>query len=171
MRFINKHNLILLLSLLLGSKINAQSINLYTFNNTGGFNNTLEWSIGESVSIAYLTSASYTLNTGVLQSLSGYITSIPPDPTIFGNQITIGPNPTTNILKIKALFYESGNLSFQLFDSKSTLVFNQDVGFIYNSYEKELSLKGLPSGIFYMRVYFKPTSRAAKVEIYKILKL
>jgi hypothetical protein len=171
MRFINKHKLIILLSLLLGDNINAQSISLYTFNNGGGSNSTMEWNIGESASIAYFTSASYSLNTGVLQPLIGYVTSIPSGPAVFGNQISIGPNPTSNLLKIKAMFYETGNLSFQLLDSKSTLVYNQDAGFIFNSYEKEVVLKDLPSGIFYVRIYFKPSSGNPKTGIYKIIKL
>lgn len=171
MRFINKHKLIILLSLLLGTKMNAQSIRLYTFNNGGGSSSTMEWSIGESASIAYFTSTVYTLNTGVLQPLIGNVTSIPFGPAVFGNQITIGPNPTSNILKIKTMFYESGNLSFQILDSKSTLVFNQDAGFIFNSYEKEFILNDLPSGLFYVRIYFKPKSGIAKTGIYKIIKL
>jgi hypothetical protein len=171
MKFINKHKLILLLSLLLGTKMHAQSISLYTFNNGGGSSSIMDWSIGESVSIAYFTSSAFTLNTGVLQPLIGNVTSIPSGPAVFGNQITIGPNPTSNILKLKAMFYESGNLSFQILDSKSTLVLNQDAGFIFNSYEKEFILNDLSSGLFYVRIYFKPRSGIAKTGIYKIIKL
>ena len=171
MRFTNKHKLIVLLSLLLGTNITAQSISLYTFNNGGGSSSTMEWSIAESVSIAYFTSTAYTLNTGVLQPLIGNVTSIPSGPAVFGNQITIGPNPTSNMLKIKAMFYESGNLSFQIFNSKSILVLNQDAGFIFNAYEKEFILKDFPSGLFYVRIYFKPRSGIAKTGVYKIIKL
>lgn len=171
MRFINKHKLIVLLSLLLGTKISAQSINLYTFNNGGGSNSTMEWSIGESASIAYFTNAAYTLNTGVLQPLIGNVTTIASGPAVFGNQISIGPNPTSNMLRIKAMFYESGNLSFQILDSKSSLILNQDAGFIFNAYEKEIILKDLPSGVFYVRIYFKPSTGIAKTGIYKIIKL
>ncbi len=171
MRFINKLKLIILLSLLLENNMSAQSINLYTLNNGGGSNSTMEWSIGESASIAYFTGTSYTLNTGVLQPLIGNILSIPSGPVVFGDQILIGPNPTSNMLKIKALLNESGNLSFQLLDSKSTLVFNHDAGFIFNSYEKVLILNDFPSGVFYVRIYFKPSSGNPKTGIYKIIKL
>jgi hypothetical protein len=75
------------------------------------------------------------------------------------------------MLKIKAMLNESGNLSFQLLDSKSTLVFNQDAGFIFNSYEKVLILNDFPSGVFYVRIYFKPSSGNPKTGIYKIIKL
>jgi hypothetical protein len=172
MKFINKPYIIILIINLFGTTLSAQSISLYTFNNGGGFNNTTEWSIGESVSIAYFTSASSTLNTGVLQPITSLSTGINEyGPVVFGHQITIGPNPTTNLLRIKAKFNESGNLSIQILDSKSTLVLTQNAGLIFSIYDKELILNDLASGIFYVRVYFKPLSGIIKTGIYKIVKL
>jgi hypothetical protein len=43
MRFINKLNTIVVFIFFLGTQICAQTINLHTFNNGGGFNNTTEW--------------------------------------------------------------------------------------------------------------------------------
>jgi hypothetical protein len=172
MKFINKPYIILLIINLFGTTLSAQSISLYTFNNGGGFNNTTEWSIGESVSIAYFTTASSTLNTGVLQPITSLSTGINEyGPVVFGHQITIGPNPTSNLLRIKAKFNESGNLSIQILDSKSTLVLTQNAGLIFSIYDKELILNDLASGIFYVRVYFKPLSGIIKTGIYKIVKL
>jgi hypothetical protein len=172
MRFINKFNTILLFLSFLGTQICAQSISLHTFNNGGGFNNTTEWSIGESVSITYFTNAEYILNTGVLQPYTSLSTGISEyGPLVFGYQITIGPNPTSNLLRIKTKFNEAGNLSFQLKDSKSSILLTQDAGLILSAYDKELSLKDFPTGIFYMKVYFKPTKGIAKTGVYKIIKL
>ena len=172
MKFINKSYIIILIINLFGTTLSAQSISLYTFNNGGGFNNTTEWSIGESVSIAYFTSASSTLNTGVLQPITSLSTGINEyGPVVFGHQITIGPNPTTNLLRIKAKFNESGNLSFQILDSKLALVLTQDAGLIFSTYDKELVLDDLASGIFYVRVYFKPLTGNIKTGIYKIVKI
>lgn len=172
MNYIKSYSLILFFIFSLCTNLKAQSLNLYTLNNGGGFNNTTEWSIGESVSIAYLTSAGYILNTGVLQPITGLFTGIDDyGPLVFGHQITIGPNPTSNLLRIKTVFNESGNLSFQILDSKSTLIFTQDAGFIFSSYNKELMLNNLPSGIFYVRMYFKSISGDVKTGIYKIIKI
>lgn len=172
MNYIKSYSLILFFIFSLCTNLKAQSLNLYTLNNGGGFNNTTEWSIGESVSIAYLTSAGYILNTGVLQPITGLFTGIDDyGPLVFGHQITIGPNPTSNLLRIKTVFNESGNLSFQILDSKSTLIFTQDAGFIISSYNKELMLNNLPSGIFYVRMYFKSISGDVKTGIYKIIKI
>jgi len=170
MRYLNKLNLIISFTFLLGTHLSAQSISLYTINTGGGYNNTLEWSIGESVSIANFTSAGYSLNTGVLQPMSSLSTGIV-EPIVYGYQITIGPNPTYNLLHIKSNFNQSGNLSFQLIDSKSAIVLTQDAGFIFNTYEKDFYLNELSSGVYYMKVYFKPISGIAKTGIYKIIKL
>ena len=150
----------------------AQSISPYTFNNGGGYFSAMEWSIGESVSIANFLTSGYSLNTGVLQPMISIVTAINEfGPSVFGTQITIGPNPTSNLLHIKARFNELGNLSFQLIDAKSAIVFTQEVGTIFSSYEKDILMENYPSGVFYMKVYFKPSNGNAKIGIYKIIKL
>ena len=150
----------------------AQSISPYTYNNGGGYFSAMEWSIGESVSIANFLTSGYSLNTGVLQPMTSIVTAINEyGPAVFGTQITIGPNPTNNLLHIKARFNELGNLSFQLIDAKSAIVFTQEVGTIFSSYEKDILMENYPSGVFYMKVYFKPSNGNAKTGIYKIIKL
>jgi len=165
-------NIIFLLTFFIGSKISAQSMTLYTFNNGGGFNNTSEWSIGESVSIANFTNNGYGLNTGVLQPIYNTLTGINElGSSVFGDQITIGPNPTFNFIHVKVIFNEPGSISFQLVDSKSASVLIQQPINIYKSYEKDIFLEKLPSGVFYMKVYFKPTNGKARTGVYKIIKL
>ena len=150
----------------------AQSITPYTFNNGGGYFSAMEWSIGESVSIANFLTSGYSLNTGVLQPMTSIVTAINEfGPSVFGTQITIGPNPTTNLLHIKARFNQAGSLSFQLIDAKSTIVFTQEAGTIFSSYEKDIFTENYPSGVFYMKIYFKPINGNAKTGIYKIIKL
>jgi hypothetical protein len=92
-------------------------------------------------------------------------------PAVFGTQITIGPNPTSNLLHIKARFNQVGTLSFQLIDAKSSIVFTQEVGTIFSSYDKDILMENYPSGVFYMKLYFKPSNGKAKIGIYKIIKL
>ena len=167
--------LVLIISLFISSgfsTIHAQSITSYTLNNGGGSGATMEWSIGESVSIAHFAAANYFLNTGVLQPMTSIVTAINEyGPAVFGNQITIGPNPTSNLLHIKARFNQAGNLTYQLIDAKSTIVFTQEAGTIFSSYDKDILMENYPSGIFYMKVYFKPSTGNAKTGIYKIIKL
>ncbi len=152
--------------------MNAQSITPYTLNNGGGLATNMDWSMGETVSIAHFTTANYNLNTGVLQPMTSIVTAINEyGPAVFGNQIIIGPNPTSNVLHIHAKFNELGSLSFQLLDAKSYTVLNNEAGTISNIYEKDIVMQNYPSGVFYMKVYFKPNNGSAKTGIYKIIKL
>lgn len=154
------------------SKSNAQSITPYTLSNGGGSNSTMEWSLGESVSIANFIASGYSLNTGLLQPMTSIVTAINEyGPALFGTQITIGPNPTSNLLHIKARFNQVGSLSLQLIDAKSSIVFTQDAGTIFSSYDKDILMENYPSGVFYMKVYFKPIAGITKTGIYKIIKL
>ena len=165
-------SLFFLFSLLTVNKLYSQTITPHALNNGGGYSSSMEWSLGESVSIANFIASGYSLNTGVLQPMTSIVTAINEyGPAVFGTQITIGPNPTTNLLHIKARFNELGNLSFQLIDAKSAIVFTQDAGTIFSSYEKDILMENYPSGIFYMKVYFIPSNGTVKTGIYKIIKL
>ena len=161
---------------ILSIKSNGQVVSNAIINNGGGsstvsaFN--LEWSIGESVSIANFIAPGFTLNTGILQPMTTIVTSINEyGPTVFGDQITIGPNPTSHLLNIKARFSEAGKLSLQLLDAKTSVVFSHEAGTIFSNYEKNILLEDYPSGVFYMKVYFKPIAGNIKTGIYKIIKL
>jgi hypothetical protein len=132
----------------------------------------MDWSISESVSITSFIAPGYFLNTGVLQPNTNLVTYINDyGPAVFGTQITIGPNPTSNILHIKTRFTQVGSLSYQLIDANSAILITHDAGMIFNSYEKDILVENYPSGVFYMKVYFKPNNGNVKTGIYKIIKL
>ena len=150
----------------------CQSITPLTFNNGGGSSSSLEWSLTESVSVASFIAPGFSFNTGVLQPNTNVVTSINEyGPAVFGSQITIGPNPTLSLLHFKARFAEVGRLSIQLMDAKSAIVLTQDMGTIFSSYEKAISLEDYPSGVFYLKVYFKSIVGNIKTGIYKVIKL
>ncbi len=164
--------LVFLTALISQLKLDAQSITPYAINNGGGYSSSMEWNMGESVSIANFIASGYSLNTGVLQPMTSIVTAINEyGPAVFGTQITIGPNPTTNLLHINARFNQAGNLSYQLIDAKSAIVFTQEAGIIFSSYDKDILMENYTSGVFYMKVYFKPTNGKAKTGVYKIIKL
>jgi hypothetical protein len=150
----------------------AQSITPYTFNNGGGSASSNEWSIGESVSIANFTAPNYFLNTGVLQPVTTVVTAINEyGPIIYGSQITISPNPTSDLVHLKGHFNEMGKLSFQVFDSKSSVLLTHEAGSNLSSYEKDIFMHNYPSGLFYIKVIFKPSNGIIKTGIFKIVKL
>ncbi len=150
----------------------AQSITPYTFNNGGGSASSIEWSIGESVSIANFTTPNFLLNTGLLQPLTNVVTSINDyGPFVYGHQITISPNPTTDLVHLKGQFNQMGRLSFQVIDSKSSILLTHEAGTNIISYEKDIFMHNYPSGIFYIKVFFKPTNGITKTGVFKIVKL
>jgi len=158
---------------LLGSlPICAQSITPYILNNGGGTVTNMDWSIGEGVSITPFLTGSLALNTGVLQPMANVVTGIDEfGPSVFGNQIIIGPNPVTNILHFKARITQIGNLTIQVLDAKSSIMYSYEAGTIYSIYDKDIAMYNFPPGVFYLRVYFKPTNSIAKIGVYKILKI
>ena len=150
----------------------AQSITPYTFNNGGGSASSIEWSIGESVSIANFITSGYSLNTGVLQPMTSIVTAINEfGPAVFGHQITISPNPTTDLVHLKGQFNQMGRLSFQVIDSKSSVLLTHEAGTNIISYEKDIFMDHYPSGIFYIKVIFKPNYGIIKTGVFKIVKL
>jgi hypothetical protein len=152
--------------------LRAQSITPNTLNNGGGTMANMDWNMGESVSIANFSTPNYFLNTGVLQPMTTVVTAINEyGPAVYGSQITIGPNPTTNLVHFKGNFTQSGKLSIQVIDAKSSVILTHEAGTIFSSYEKDIFMDSYPSGIFYIKVFFKPTKGLAKTGIYKIIKL
>ncbi len=152
--------------------LRAQSITPNTLNNGGGSVSIMDWNMGESVSIANFSTPNYFLNTGVLQPMTSIVTAINEyGPAVYGNQIMIGPNPTTNLVHFKGNFTQAGKLSIQVIDAKSSVILTHEAGTIISSYEKDIFMDSYPSGIFYIKVFFKPTKGLAKTGIYKIIKL
>jgi hypothetical protein len=152
--------------------LRAQSITPNTLNNGGGTMTNMDWNMGESVSITNFSTPNFFLNTGVLQPFTTVVTAINEyGPSVYGNQIMIGPNPTTNLVHFKGNFTQAGKLSIQVIDAKSSILHIHEAGTIISSYEKDIFMDSYPSGIFYIKVFFKPTKGLAKTGIYKIIKL
>ena len=80
---------VLLALILIVDTAKSQQITPFTLNNGGGFSQTTEWSIGESVSIVDFTASSLYLNTGVLQIHNYIITPVNElGLAVFGDQIS-----------------------------------------------------------------------------------
>ena len=164
---------ILILSLILiFQHSNAQSVSPATFNNGGGFGGGSEWSLGESVSIRNFSASNLILTTGVLQPLSNVVTSTNEfGPSVFGNQIVMGPNPVLTTLNFKAQFTQIGQLSIQLLDAKSKVVFAKQAGSIWNQFQTSISMEDFVSGLYYVKVDYKLINGTVQTGVYKIIKL
>jgi hypothetical protein len=165
--------LVLLITIFSSPKVtHSQFLTPITLNNGGGTGLGIEWSMGESVSIANFYTPSLLLTTGVLQPNTSIVTGITDfGPSVFGNDITMGPNPVINLLHIKASFKQMGDLSFQILDANSTILKAMEAGIVFNTYEKDIDLAMYTGGIIFVRVLFKPIYGTLKKGIYKIIKL
>ena len=153
-------------------KANAQSITPFILNNGGGCSNNLEWSLNESVSIESFHTSSFSLITGVLQTTGDNLkNNIENDNAFLYKMITIGPNPTNNLLKIKFKYFEVGDVLLQLINLKGSVVMTQQVGTIYATFEKSISLISLPVATYFLKIQFKRLNSTSKSVVYKIIKL
>lgn len=154
------------------SSVFSQSISPKVINNGGGFSSAMDWSMGESVSIAYFSVSNYHMNTGVLQPFSNEVTNINDfGTTLFGEDIIMGPNPTLHQLHIKTKFNQPGDLSFRIMDAKSTTLNTIDVGVVVGPNEYKIDLETYPTGVIYVYVIYKTLKNEIKSGIYKIIKL
>lgn len=168
---LKKCRLVLALVLLVANA-KSQSITPFTLNNGGGFSLTTEWSIGESVSIADFSAPSLYLNTGVLQIHNYIITSVNElGLVVFGDQVSIGPNPATSFFHLRTRFSQVGTLKVQLFNPHLMLINSIDAGTISGFYDKDFSVSDYPTGVYYLKVFYKPLNGLQKMGVYKIIKI
>jgi hypothetical protein len=159
------------------SVLKAQSITPFTVNIAGftasqnGY--TLTVSTGETISITNFKSPNgESLNSGFLQNNPPLVTGIEELLTKIGvNEVSITPNPTNAESILITNFSVSGQMQFQILDVGSKLMYrSQPVNGLSNK-QTRLELSNYPAGIYYVLVFFKPSSGISKTGIYKIVKL
>jgi hypothetical protein len=112
------------------------------------------------------------LSTGVLQTAGDDIkNNIESYNASLYKMITIGPNPTSNLLNIKIKYFGIGDVSIQLINLKGSIVLTHKVGTIYATFEKNISLAMLSSATYFLKIQFKPLNQISKTAVYKIVKL
>ena len=157
--------------------LNAQSITPFTVNiagftaTQGGYSLTV--STGETISITNFKSPNgESLNSGFLQNNPPLVTGIEELLSKIGdNEVSITPNPTNSVSNLITNFSVPGQMQYQILDVGSKLMFrSQPVNGLSNKQNK-IELSSYPAGIYYVLIFFKPTSGIAKTGIYKIVKL
>lgn len=154
------------------SSSSAQSITPIAFNNGGGYSATMEWSIGESVSVASFSSGKFNLNKGFLQPVSNLVIDVVDIvPSLSGDQVTIGQNPTSNHLYVKTKFGQAGKINLKINDLRATQIYSDQLDLSLGIYNKDIQLQGFAAGTYFLTIYFKPIIGNPKMETYKIIKL
>ncbi len=164
-----KKKIYFLPAIFLFTKISTQNISPYTLNYGGGVATNLEWSLSESVSINSFNASAYFIYTGFLQPTENIFKYNNENYSLL-NMITVGPNPTSNLINIKLKYLEIGDLSIQLINVKGDIILTEEAGTLYTNYEKSISMEQLPSATYFLKIYFKPLNQIEKMVVYKIIK-
>jgi hypothetical protein len=157
-------------------QLNAQTISPVV-QNIGGNNGQqldyrLDFSIGELSSIEYFISQNNSsLSTGFFQSFTPLVTGINDIAIIESDQINITPNPVLNTFKIKTFFQKPGDIQFQIIDVLSNQKYISQGIRIQGNYEQLMNIEKYASGVYYLKVFFKPTKGVSQGGVFKIIKL
>jgi len=169
---------ILLFVLILAKSIlSAQSITPFTINIAGfsasqnGYSLTV--STGETISITnFKATNGESLNSGFLQNNPPLVTGIEDLLSRIGdNELSISPNPTSNITYLITNFAVPGQMQFQILDLSSKILYRSQAQSAINVKRTEVVLTNYPVGEYYILVFFKPNIGYSKTGIYKIIKL
>lgn len=140
-------------------------------NSTNSISINLEWNLGESISIQTFSASNLVLTSGLLQPGSQVVTAISEfGPNVFGTQIIIGPNPTTNFLNIIGHFMLAGRVQVQIIDASSKIIAKDETFGHVSFYDKAFQLDPYPPGLYFIKVVFKPIVGESINGIYKIIK-
>ena len=145
--------------------IYSQSISPEVYTTSGdyytGTNATLSWTIGESVTETF-TGTNTILTQGFQQSQYS-ITSIE-EATNNNYQISVYPNPTTDLINISIQSVDKSSLKIELIDLQGKRLYYQNI----NSNSKTLDLKQFAGSIYFLKIY---TNENKFLKSYKITKI
>lgn len=154
----------------------AQTIKPFILNMGGGNGSSLSvqssWSIGESSVIGTFSNSLIQFNAGVLQPNIDVVTSVDNIGTvIYGNQITITPNPSFGKIQIHFKMLEGGRSNMSLFNSSSQLVKVFDADLIGVNQLKTYTLDNLTAGTYFLKVHYESFNGKKQFGVFKIIKL
>lgn len=133
----------------------AQSISPTIINVGGVTSKTLDYSIGESASIAYFqTSSQFSLSSGFIQSFTPLVTGIVNRVFEGGEAIVLFPNPASDFVRLKGAFTTSGFFEFHLIDQQGRILEIYPNTYYVNYIEKEINTTHLQEGTYFIRLIY-----------------
>lgn len=133
----------------------AQSIIPITINVGGGFSKSLDYSIGESASIAYFQiSNQINLSSGFIQSYTPLVTGIVNRVFEEGEEFILFPNPATDFVRLKGALSKPGFVEFHLIDQQGRILDTYPTTYYINYLEKEINISHLHGGTYFIRLIY-----------------
>jgi hypothetical protein len=142
--------------LILGSLCaSAQSISPFTVNVGGGRSNTIDYSIGESSSIAFFQLENKSsLSTGFIQSFTPLVTGIVNRVFEEGEKFVLSPNPAADFIRLKGGLSKPGFVEFHLIDLQGRILDTYPATYYINYFEKEFNVAHLTGGTYFIRLIY-----------------
>jgi hypothetical protein len=133
----------------------AQSISPFTINVGGATSKMLDYSIGESASIAYLQNSSQiSLSTGFIQSFTPLVTGIINQVFEEGEGLILSPNPASERIRLKGVLSRPGFFEFHLIDSQGRILETYPSTYYINYLDKEINVTQLMGGTYFIRLIY-----------------
>lgn len=144
---------ILFLFLFLSSS--AQSISPITINVGGAATKSLDYSIGESSSIAFFLGPNQlSLSSGFIQSYTPLLTGIVNRVFEAGEEFVLSPNPASDFVRIKGALSKPGFVEFHLIDQQGRLLETYPSTYYINYIQKEINTSALTGGTYFIRLIY-----------------
>ena len=133
----------------------AQSVSPITINVGGGVSKSLDYSIGESASIAYFQSTNQiSLSSGFIQSFTPLVTGIVNRVFEEGEEFVLFPNPATDFVRLKGALSKPGFVEFHLIDQQGRILDTYPTTYYINYLEKEINISHLQGGTYFIRLIY-----------------
>jgi hypothetical protein len=159
--------------LILGSlSASAQSVSPFTINVGGGRSNTIDYSIGESSSIAFFQLENKnSLSTGFIQSFTPLVTGIVNRVFEEGEGFVLSPNPATYFIRLKGSLSKPGFVEFHLIDLQGRILDTYPTTYYINYLEKEFKVAHLTGGTYFIRLIYSSLDGINQSTSFKFIKI
>ncbi len=133
----------------------AQNISPITINVGGAATKSLDFSIGESASIAYFQSTNQiSLSSGFIQSFTPLVTGIVNRVFEEGEEFGLFPNPASDFVRLKGALSKPGFVEFHLIDLQGRILDTFPATYYINYLEKEINISHLQGGTYFIRLIY-----------------
>jgi len=150
----------------------AQSISPLSINAGGSAGKNLDYSIGESASIAYFQINNQgSLSMGFIQSFTPLVTGIVNQVFEEGDGLTLSPNPASEYIRLKGALSKPGFFEFHLLDLQGRILETYLSTYYINYLEKEIKVNHLTGGTYFIRLIYSSTDGINQTSSFKFIKI
>lgn len=157
----NKNVKLCTILLCLGATVSAQQVTSSSGGDASGSGGSIAYSVGQVVYL-YTNSTTGSVAEGVEQPYEISIVTSVNEYVKKDIGLTVYPNPTTNLIKLKVESSNIDNLSFQLYDLQGKLLETQKI----NSANTLINVENFPNATYFVKVL----RNNKEVETFKIIK-